>query len=641
MKYVVTVLVVLCMPWVGRTQGTEVWQQYRDKYPEEPAVYLNRSETINILLKGDSLQVIAAQYDEVLHLKDNSDVFVSQRVHGSGFSEVSNLKASTFVWDKGKYKEVKVSNFLKNADSGDGIFYDDSYYYTFSFPSIAPNNRTVTEYTVTYKEPKFMPGYFFASHIPTVKSTFTIKAQKDVELIFKVLNDEKKQIAFREYEKGGFRFYEWSLQDMKAMKVEDDSPNIRYYAPHVVAYVKSYKNSKGTQTVLGDVNDLYRWYYSLVANVNKEPSEELKTVVADLKSKSTSELDLVKNVYYWVQNNVRYIAFEDGMRGFIPHSGSYVCEKRYGDCKDMANLIVSMLQVAGVKAYHTWIGTRDIPYRYSEIPTPLVDNHMIAAYIAPDGRYYFLDATGSETPFGLPSSMIQGKEALISFGPDKFEVRKVEEIAKEVNIMVDSVTISIDNSQLTGSGRISLSGYPKAFAGYQLNRSQEESVSKYVARLASKGSNKFFLDKYALNNLANKDESTVIDYNFRIGDYFQKIGNELYVNLNLNKDYYNAYIPADSRQSPKENEYRYVKEEVCVFQIPEGYEVEYLPENRSHSNTFLGLDVTYEALPGKILFKKKFYMDFLMIGGADFKTWNESVKVLSEVYKESIILKKK
>ena len=102
----------------------------------------------------------------------------------------------------------------------------------------------------------------------------------------------------------------------------------------------------------------------------------------------------------------------------------------------MANLIVNMLKLAGVKAYHTWIGTRDLPYKYSKVPTPLVDNHMIATYISADKQYYFLDATSDHTPFGLPSSMIQGKEALIGLDPTHYEVKMIPEIAKEKNVMV-------------------------------------------------------------------------------------------------------------------------------------------------------------------------------------------------------------
>ncbi len=204
--------------------------------------------------------------------------------------------------------------------------------------------------------------------------------------------------------------------------------------------------------VISNLDDLYKWYYTFVEGLNKEQSPELEAIVKKIKSESTSEIDLVKNVFYWVQTNIQYIAFEQGMRGLIPHSGNYICEKRYGDCKDMANLIVNMLQLADVKAYHTWIGTRDLPYRYTEVPTPIVDNHMIATYISPDGKYYFLDATSDYTPFGFPSSMIQGKEALIGLDAKRYEVKEVLVLEKEKNQIFDSVTVKMENNQLVGTG---------------------------------------------------------------------------------------------------------------------------------------------------------------------------------------------
>ena len=284
----------------------------------------------------------------------------------------------------------------------------------------------------------------------------------------------------------------------------------------------------------------------------------MKTVVDAIVKKSKSEVETVRNVFYWVQDNIQYVAFEEGMRGLIPHNGSYVCEKRYGDCKDMANLIVTMLKMANIKAYHTWIGTRDLPYKYTEVPTPLVDNHMIATYIDSKQRYYFLDATSDHTAFGLPSSMIQGKEALIGFDKNKYEVKLVPEMNKEINATNDSIFIRLDGNQITGKGQTSLSGYAKVFGGYELDRAEKDDVKRYVTRLIGKGSNKFYLDGYNLANLDDRDIPTRIDYTFRIGDYFQKIGDEFYINLHLKKDYYNAFIDK-TREAPMEISYKYLK----------------------------------------------------------------------------------
>ena len=69
-----------------------------------------------------------------------------------------------------------------------------------------------------------------------------------------------------------------------------------------------------------------------------------------------------RRIYKWVQQNIKYVAFEDGMEGFIPRDASLVCSRRYGDCKDMASILTKMLQYSGVEACFVWIGTRSLPY---------------------------------------------------------------------------------------------------------------------------------------------------------------------------------------------------------------------------------------------------------------------------------------
>lgn len=635
-----TLLLLLAGTLTGHGQSTDVWTHFKGKFSDEAAVFVERSEVLNITIEGDSLKVFSDIFEDILHLKDQADVFSSKRVYGSHFTQVGNLKAKTLVWDKNRYKEMNVSDFKKNSDRSSGVFYDDSYYYSFNFPSVASRNRTQLQYREDLKDARFIGGYVFPSYLPQGKTRYAIKASKDVEIAFQVLHDKEKAIQFKKTEKGGYVYYEWSAENLAAYKNEQNSPEIRYYVPHVICYVKSYQTKKGKINVLSNLDDLYAWYRVHLQNLNVEPSQELVGIVKKIESTSSSEIELVKNVFYWVQQNIQYIAFEQGMRGLIPHNGSYVCEKRYGDCKDMANLIVNMLQVANVKSYHTWVGSRDLPYRYSDFPTPLVDNHMIATYVAADGTYYFLDATSDYTAFGYPSSMIQGKEVLIAYDSKKYEVREVPVIAPEKNVMTDSIRIRLEGNEIIGSGTCSLNGFTKVFGGYELDRAEQEDVKKYVASLIGKGSNKFFLDQYNVANLENRDLPTQIDYKFRVADYFQKINNEIYVNLCLRKDYYNDYINK-TRVSPKEIEYQYDDLEVIEMDIPEGYEVEYLPADAAYNGNLLGYEITYKAAPGKILFSKKLRVSYLLMQPEHFEQWNESVKQISEAYKESIILKKK
>ena len=119
---------------VSKAQSSDVWQQFKDKFPDEPAVFVERSEVLNIIPTGDSLRAYLDVTEDVLHLKEQTDMFSGKRVYGSHFNQVANIKAKTLVWDKNRYKEMNVSNFKKNIDRSAGIFYDDSYYYSFDFP---------------------------------------------------------------------------------------------------------------------------------------------------------------------------------------------------------------------------------------------------------------------------------------------------------------------------------------------------------------------------------------------------------------------------------------------------------------------------------------------------------------------------
>lgn len=634
-------LILLLSVQVCFSQRTNLWIENKNRFPDESAVFINRSQVLTLLFKNDTLQAYADISEDILHLKEQTDAYSRRKVYGSHFSQISDLKAKTHVWDKGRYREMNVTEFKRGSDPSNGTFYDDSYFYSFNFPVVAMGNRTQLDYRETIKDAHFISGYVFSSYLPQVKTSYAIKVPKDVELGYRIFNDQQASITFTKSEKGPVVTYEWSLENVPALKFESNSPEIRYYAPHIVCYVKSYTLKGKKINVLSNLEDLNSWYNTFIKDLGNSTSPELIRVVDKIKSESRSELDLVKNVFYWVQNNIKYIAFEQGMRGFVPHPADYVCEKRYGDCKDMASIIIGMLQLAGIKSYYTWIGTRDLPYKYSEIPGPMVDNHMIATYIDKNGSYYFLDGTSDYTPFGFPSSMIQGKEAFISFDSKNYAVKEVPVLDADKNLIIDSVKLSIENNQLVGSGKSALHGFAKVFSGYELDLSEQTNIKEAVVKILGKGSNKFYLDQYLIQDLHNQDLPTRISYNFRIADYFQRVGDEIYVSLNLNKSYYNDFINTTTRKLPKEARFKYLSQDVIEFKIPDGYAVEYLPENTGHAGEQIGFEISYSVKPGIILLQRKLYSNYLLLEPSKFESWNQSIKKLSEAYKESIILKAK
>ena len=162
-------------------------------------------------------------------------------------------------------------------------------------------------------------------------------------------NDKLYQPVITESKKG--KRYKWEMQNIPAFEYDDNAPNLTYYTPHIIPRIASYEKNGETIKVLETLDDLYNWYYSLVENTDKSATDEIKKIVDSLKAGSDSDFELISNIYYWAQDNIRYVAFEEGMQGFIPDHAGNVCVKRYGDCKGITSLLYTMLRYAGIDAY--------------------------------------------------------------------------------------------------------------------------------------------------------------------------------------------------------------------------------------------------------------------------------------------------
>src|SRR5688572_26029232 len=93
---------------VTYAQESDLLKLYKAKFPDAPAVFVERSELLSIQVKNDSLEIFADVLEDMLHLKEQTDVYSAGRVYGSHFIQVKELKAKTLIWDKNKFKEMHV-----------------------------------------------------------------------------------------------------------------------------------------------------------------------------------------------------------------------------------------------------------------------------------------------------------------------------------------------------------------------------------------------------------------------------------------------------------------------------------------------------------------------------------------------------
>ncbi len=329
---------------------SEAYHAYKTKYPENQAVFDKYYEDMDIALVADSVCVRSRHYKEMVHLGDQSSIFAKDKIYSSLFYKVSDIQASTRVPYKKKYKTIKVTDFRESFDKNSQVFYDDTKVVSFMYPAIVPGAHTVLEYSETITDPRFLGSFMFGNYLPIAHCKYTITVDAGIEIDFKLMNDPEHQVKVSKQSLGKRTQYVYEVFNSENIQSESDAPNVKYYAPHLNLIVRSYKNAKGnTVNVLSSPADLYAWYRTFVQNLQQAPDEGLKALVDKLTADAGSEEEKVKRIFYWVQENIKYIAFEDGMRGLIPHKAAYIYEKRFGDCKDMATLLVNMMHQAGIQ----------------------------------------------------------------------------------------------------------------------------------------------------------------------------------------------------------------------------------------------------------------------------------------------------
>jgi phosphatidylglycerophosphatase A len=607
----------------------------QQKYPDQSVVFTDIDEVININIVNGKLNITMNIDKESMLLDERAGLFSEARVTYSSLVNLTNISAATLYPGEKKYKEIRVNEF-KERDRLDGmIFHDDVKVKKFNYPSLVKGAKRKVALHYEIKDPYLLTSFMLAEYFPVENASLKIICPTDVEIGYKIFNADSINIVYSKKQEGVKTIHEWKSNDIKKVERDEDAPNHLYYTPHIVYYIKSYTVNGKKEKILESVEDLHAYYSKLIRNINTENYEPLIKVTDSLTSILQTNEEKIKAIYYWVKDNIKYIAFESGYEGFIPRESSDVFEKRYGDCKDMSSIITTMLKYAGINSHLTWIGSRDLPYSYSENPTMSADNHMIAT-VKTNGEYIFLDATSRNTPYGYPSAFIQGKEAIIHLSDSEYEIVKVPEVAPAFNMNNDSIYIEISRDmKLNGVGLAQYTGYERNSVLSMLYDHSKEEKLNILKNYFRKGSNKFILEFYEEINAADREKPFIIQYRFNISDYILQSGKEIFVNLNLDRIYDKSTIDK-TRKIDMEFDYKRKFSNTVTIKIPDNYQISYLPADDSFQHELFGYETQYIVNNNTITLKTEIVLNCLLLQKKSFSDWNDFISRLKKNYSESV-----
>ncbi len=583
-----------------------------------PVVTASRSTGINFLSLRESAGI---QYYD----------FYNSFCKITSFRQLEKMKGMF-----GVKKNYNVGYAIDRSASSSDFFSDDSRvkYFNIRFSGYGDATRVETE--KKYFDSKYLTSVYFHSFYPAKEKIIRIKVPDWLELDIREFNFEGYKVLKQKTTEKNMTVYSFKLQNIPAIKNEDRSVGIAYQFPHLVLVAKSFQSDGKKEKGFADVGDLYNWYNYLYKKSNNRP-EELRTKVTELTRGKATDIDKVKSIFYWVQDNIRYIAFEDGLAGFIPAAAQDVFRSKYGDCKGMANLITEMLKLAGFDAYMTWIGTRHIPYDYT-LPSLAVDNHCISTVVI-GGKEYYLDGTEKYIPFGDYAWRIQGKEVLIGKG-DKYEVKKVPLMDIEKSKLLTQTTFELKDNLLKGHVKTTLTGEQRTRFHQYYHELANDDKKIVIRRFLEFGNKNLAVTNVKTSDLDNREIPVVVEGDIDLSNYIITEDKEIYVGIDFFPEDMRGIIPGSDRQQDYALSSGYVSQDETELFLPPGYKVTSLPAGIEEKTEDYAVSAAYSNKDNTILFKKTLSFPTGRIRRTDFENWKKFTNKLKDFNSNLILIKR-
>lgn len=616
------------------------YKRAKGKFPDAKMVDLYRHTTVRVAkAPSDNKDPFVWELEEKFErISVSNERLIPYAISVNDFIEVKKA----FFWRKNEKKQEtwRVPPTIIPVES-DGIFHDD--YRLHGYGLGIENPGAILKGHVETQVLSIPHGttYGFFEGIPAEEVKVSFELPSWLTIRFERINFEGYKIEETKTTKGDVVTYSFTLRDVAGKVSEKWSPGAQHYLPMLVLVPEEMLDAKTKRKtkLYKEAADIYAWNKQLADQAKNRP-EKLKPLVTELTA-GKSEVAKLEAIYYWVQNNIRYLAYEDGWAAFVPDACQDVYEKRYGDCKGMANLLKEMLILAGFDARLVWIGTRDHSPLSKNIPVISSSNHMVAAVRFND-NWLILDGTASQQPLFEVPDQLQGQEVFIEGKSKKdFEIYTIPQSEAKSNAVINVFDLQVDLSQgrLIGHQQQSMSGFNRSVFKTYYNKTAAKDRQRLLEDYMSSG--QLYKGFSQLKAEIPADVAGPVQLSADV--YFQGqatvLDNEVYLPSSIYNRLKNLQLP-EKRDAAVSFDYKRYNVDTLRYSLPQGYVISFLPKTvdiKRDKYHFYGhavakgqqVEIVYILELSDFIIKKQ-----------EFEIWNEDVKQMKAFLTDQVILKR-
>lgn len=597
------------------------------EYPQAGALILSADEAIEIT--GDNREITESHF-----------IIKILNERGRGFAEVDIDYDSTYEKAELVFaRTIKPDGAVVNAGAKhirdvsrylDFPLYSNARALIVSMPEVV--DAAIIEYKIRITRNKLIADKEFSVAYPLqedepilyARLKLTIPDGREVSLL--KLNQQFNTFKARlepSLSKGqGRKTYIWEFKDIPQIIAEPLMPPLSEVAPSFI--VSSFKSWE----------EIYNWWWKLAAEkIDSNP--EMRSTVKKLTAGKDSAEEKARAIYNWCIRNIRYVGIEYGDAGYEPHKASEIFANKYGDCKDQAILLISLLQEAGIEAYPVLIGTKGT-FKLEEAFPCLPFNHCIAA-VPIDDKLIFLDPTAETVSFGDLPAADQGRKVLVFF-KDHGGIISTPSFPATHNRVVKNTYIRVNPDESMEASRqvVTFGNYDQGQRfRFKYTRPVliEEFLKETVHSIVPGGR----LLEYHIENVEDMDKPVRLSYKFRGPSYLVRAGKARVINLS---GISTTLVAKDQRNFDIDFNLLNIEESTTVIELPQNITLKFMPEALKFDTPWTEMNNEYAFKDNKLILTAKSIQKKKIIPREEYPKFKAALEELAEKSKQCIILER-
>lgn len=540
-------------------------------------------------------------YKAITIFNDKGKDHATEVVDYDKLTKITSFKAVAYDASGQVIKKLKSSEIYdQSAFDGSALFSDDRLKAADLTQAVYPYTVEF-EYEVDFKYLFIIPGFVLLpeERLSIEHSSYELIYPKDLKPRVSVNNLDKKPLISAL--KDGSESSRWVFEHVAPIKFEPMGPP-RGELFTTISAAPSQFEFEGYFGTMNTWDEFGVWINSLNKGRNVLPEATKQKIQQLTAGKSTTE-EKVKTLYEYMQSKTRYVGIQLGIGGFQPFEASVVDQTGYGDCKALSNYMVSMLDVAGIKAHYVLIRAgRGAAGLKQEFPSSQF-NHVIAA--VPNGKdTLWLECTSQTNPFGYAGGFTGDRKALLITETGAKIVNTIS-YPDALNTQLRSADVYVTHTgDATAKVKTIYSGlqYENDNLHGILNN-QYDLQKKWVMNTTDIPS--FDVKSFKFENLKDKIPSAVVSLDLSLRKLASVSGKRLMLAPNLMNR--STYIPEkmENRKTDIVERFGYIDSDTIRYHIPEEIYPETLPQPVKISSRFGEYESTYTLDQGLVVYTRR------------------------------------